>query len=58
MVMSTKLQGQDGPWVIVMEELDDTWIVVKLMLWSSDPMAADRCRYIASMSMVWTVFAE
>jgi hypothetical protein len=39
--MSTKLQGQDGP-VVMVGDADGTEVIVLMMLWSSDHMAAGR----------------
>jgi hypothetical protein len=39
--MSTKLQGQDGP-VVLIGGADGSEVNVLMMLWSSDHMAADR----------------
>jgi hypothetical protein len=39
--MSTKLQWQDGPFVMV-GDADGSEVVVLMVLWSSDHMVADR----------------
>jgi hypothetical protein len=39
--MSTKLQRQDGP-VVMVGDADGSEVMVLMVLWSSDRMAADR----------------
>jgi hypothetical protein len=39
--MSTKLQGQNGP-VMLIGDVDGSEEIVLMILWSSDHMAADR----------------